>query len=213
MAGLTSQLIQLRTTRPIFRVPATKRQAEDMLRAAYMAEVSLRGGECRWTKEVAGYIDVTAEWITEQRTPGLLLCGTAGNGKTTLMRAIADVYALATLRGDRGDVLEVRTVQATTVARLGRTSYDEFKALKLTPMLAIDDMGIEPTTVLEYGNGISPMTELLTHRYDKQLFTVVTTNLTAKDIRTKYGDRIADRFNEMMTVVVFKDGTFRKQVK
>lgn len=37
-----------------------------------------------------------------------------------------------------------------------------------------------------------------------------TTNLTAGEIRGKYGDRLADRFNEMLEVIVFRNGTYRK---
>jgi DNA replication protein DnaC len=39
--------------------------------------------------------------------------------------------------------------------------------------------------------------------------TIVTTNLSGKAIREKYGDRLADRFNEMMQVVTMPDINFR----
>ena len=55
------------------------------------------------------------------------------------------------------------------------------------------------------------MVDLLTRRYDKQLFTIITTNLTPQEIRAKYGDRIADRFNEMMVKIVFENPTYRIQ--
>lgn len=54
------------------------------------------------------------------------------------------------------------------------------------------------------------MVELLMRRYDRQLFTMVTTNLTPQEIRAKYGDRIADRLNEMMVKIVFPNPTYRK---
>lgn len=77
-------------------------------------------------------------------------------------------------------------------------------------MLGIEDMGREATEVMDYGNVYSPIIDLLEYRYNNQLFTFITTNLTGKQVRTKYGDRIADRFNEMMEVVIFKNPTYRK---
>ena len=51
--------------------------------------------------------------------------------------------------------------------------------------------------------------ELLTRRYDEQLFTLLTTNLTPEGIRKRYGDRIADRLSEMAVVIPFKNPSYR----
>lgn len=59
------------------------------------------------------------------------------------------------------------------------------------------------------GNIITPIIDLLTKRYEAQLFTIVTTNLDPKDIRKRYGDRIADRLNEMMAKIVYRNPTYR----
>lgn len=76
-------------------------------------------------------------------------------------------------------------------------------------MLAIDDLGTEPVEVLEYGNRLNPVIDLLYKRYDEQLFTIITTNLTPKEIRERYGERIADRLNEMAFRIVFDNETYR----
>ena len=44
---------------------------------------------------------------------------------------------------------------------------------------------------------------------NEQLFTIITTNLTPKQIRKCYGDRIADRLNEMVEKIVFNNATYR----
>ena len=46
-------------------------------------------------------------------------------------------------------------------------------------------------------------------RYEEQLFTIITTNLTPQQIRGHYGDRIADRLNEMVKKIVFNNATYR----
>ena len=78
-------------------------------------------------------------------------------------------------------------------------------------MLAIDDLGIEPAEVMDYGNILNPVIDLISYRYNEQLFTIVTTNLNPKQIRDKYGDRIADRFNEMMKKVIFENDSYRSK--
>lgn len=81
--------------------------------------------------------------------------------------------------------------------------------LTQTDLLGIDDSGTEPAEVQDYGNIMYPIKELLTMRYDAQLFTVFTTNLEPKDIRQRYDNRIADRLNEMMVKIVYNNKTYR----
>ena len=78
-----------------------------------------------------------------------------------------------------------------------------------TDLLGIDDLGTEPAEVQDYGKIMYPIKELLTMRYDAQLFTVFTTNLEPKDIRQRYDNRIADRLNEMMVKIVYNNKTYR----
>ena len=76
-------------------------------------------------------------------------------------------------------------------------------------MLGIDDLGEEEPTLINYGNRVTPVIDLISYRYNRMLFTMVTTNLTPPQIRTVYGVRIADRFNEMMLVLHYKSPSFR----
>lgn len=68
--------------------------------------------------------------------------------------------------------------------------------------LAIDDLGTEPVEVMDYGNIITPVINLLTKRYEAHLFTIVTTNLDPKEIHKRYDDRIADRLNVSFPVTM-----------
>ena len=49
-----------------------------------------------------------------------------------------------------------------------------------------------------------------TTRYENRGFTFITTNLVPQQIRKLYGDRIADRLNEMVDKIVFDNPSFRK---
>jgi DNA replication protein DnaC len=110
------------------------------------------------------------------------------------------------------ELLKTLTICVTSARRLTQVAKDEnaMNEAKTTQVLCIDDVGLEPTEVLDYGNSINPVIEILEHRYRQQLFTFITTNLTPKQIREKYGDRVADRFNEMMRCIVYANPTFRR---
>ena len=95
------------------------------------------------------------------------------------------------------------------IAQFRKTDYNRFLYLTQTDLLGIDDLGTAPAEVQDYGNIMYPIKELLTMRYDAQLFTVFTTNLEPKDIRQRYDNRIADRLNEMMVKIVYNNKTYR----
>ena len=76
-------------------------------------------------------------------------------------------------------------------------------------MLAIDDLGIEPRELLVFGNVCTPIVDLITDRYEQQRVTHITTNLTPGQIREHYGDRIADRLNEMACKIIFRNESYR----
>lgn len=142
---------------------------------------------------------------------GLMLCGTYGNGKTTLLYALRSIVNYLERMSVYPMHTRLKIYDSRSIAKLyvGKDP-DVFEDVCREEMLAIEDMGKEPTETLDYGNVISPVIELLERRYDAQRFTAITTNLTPKEVREKYGNRIADRFNEMMFVLNFgtKD-TFR----
>lgn len=199
--------------RPRFRLPYSEEQVRDMLTAAMMAEVAKRHQRYIPSEKMNSYIAHAAKWLTSQPSKcGLMLCGMTGNGKTTLTKAIISLVRLCNIKDDySGEIWSIRFEDAKDLTRMYRDEYKAFKQIRSKPMLAIDDLGCEPAEVLDYGTAITPITDLLSYRYAEQLFTIVTTNINAKTIREKYGDRIADRFNEMMDVIIFENGSYRGQ--
>ena len=55
-----------------------------------------------------------------------------------------------------------------------------------------------------------PLIDLITTRYEQQLYTIFTTNLTPAQLEEKYGKRIVDRLNEMVEKVVFENESYRR---
>lgn len=194
-----------------FRLPYEESQVADMLIASVQAEVEYRHRSFIDEPEMRNQIAKAARWLTTQDKFGILLCGTCGNGKTTLMLAIRSLINFLDMRDSYNEQLSVHLIDAREIVRLNKDDYAGFKKIRSKQMLAIDDMGLEPSEVLDYGNVLNPVIDLLSYRYNEQLFTIATTNLKPEEIRQKYGDRIADRFNEMMERIIFYNGSYRSQ--
>ncbi len=187
-------------------------QTRDALLAAVQAEVASRRRTFSMTDALSEQIGRLVPLLTGETSKfAAVLCGGCGSGKTTLVKAVQNLlcYLNIPVPDGHGKVWGLRLCDAKEVTYLARTDYPAFLSLMCAPMLAVDDVGIEPLEVMEYGNVVSPIVELLTKRYDGQLFTLLTTNLTPESIRKRYGDRIADRLNEMAIVIPFKNSSYR----
>lgn len=206
---LTQALLQRKITRDHFRFPLSVADAVRLLKAAFRAEVGYRQREYVESELINGYIERLARLLTADRGKfGIMLCGTCGNGKTTMLYAFQAAVNFLNDRGMFPERTGIRIIPAREIA-LKASDVKATKEIKSLPMLAIEDMGTESAEVLSYGNVFNPVDDVISFRYDRQLFTFITSNLTPKEIRERYGDRIADRFNEMLHVIVFEGKSFR----
>lgn len=209
---LASQLNQRPTTRVRFRLPFSKDDAIRILLAAVKAEVERRDKTFIMSETLMTQTEEIAEWLTGNHSKfGLMLCGGCGNGKTTFVKAFQQILNRMGMKvnDDYTERYAIRIANARDLARVCKEDYDEWRDISYKRMLAIDDFGTEPLEVMDYGNILYPMTELLMTRYERHLFTIITTNLTPTEIRLKYGERIADRLNDMMGKVIFANSTYR----
>ena len=205
-----SRLCQPRTTKERFRLPFDEETAAKLLKCAIAGEVSRFGGTFLYPDAVDSQVRNLAASLTSGRRYGVMLCGLCGNGKTTVMRAFQNLLNVIRIPDNyHRTVYGMPIVNAVHIAHLCRNSYTEFLRLCDMEMLGIDDMGIEPVEVQEFGNMHRPLTDLLARRYENRGFSFITTNLVPQQIRKLYGDRIADRLNEMVDKIVFDNPSFR----
>lgn len=156
-------------------------------------------------------INKASKWLAGTRKFGLLLYGAVGSGKTTLARSICNLISI--IYGNASSYSErkcVCRVSALDLAAKVQVDPSYLVGLKNQELIFIDDLGTEPAVVKSWGNEISPVTELLYSRYDKQLFTMATSNLSDEEFCTRYGTRIADRMEEMFERLYYSHNSYRK---
>ena len=153
------------------------------------------------------YAKIMAEWAVKTDKWGMLLCGTYGCGKTTLANAFADTYGI--IEGTIGTIATCRlsAIELCTIARTNEAKFSEI--CNKVELIVLDDVGIEPMHVNVFGTYVSPVVEMLYKRYDNRKPIILTTNLSAKEFYTRYGDRIKDRGKEMFSILTMKNGSRR----
>lgn len=204
-------------SRERFSLEIPEKDCANGIYSAMMAEVRSRGGVFNFDADTRAHILAAARWLINPRsTPGLLLCGLYGNGKTTLAKAIAWLIEYLSERElGYSDRVIMPLYTAKDICRLCAASekfkeqYDEYRKLFTEPMMIIDDLGEEPREVMVYGMPHTPIIDIISKRYDAQQMTIITTNLDVDQLKGKYGGRITDRFREMLTSIVFENESYR----
>ena len=209
--GLKKSLLLRRPMKVRFNMPMPEEDAYACLLAAMMAEVAYRHRIFCTNEDLEKQLHEMAHWLTSPSSHfGMMLCGGCGNGKSTMLKAFQQLLnSLHFPKPDNGGTYGIQIVDAKYIAHLCKNNHGAYRKLISVDMLGIDDLGTEPSEVMDYGNVYTPVIDLLTKRYEEQLFTIITTNLTPQQIREHYGDRIADRLNEMVKKIVFSNGTYR----
>ena len=182
-----------------------------MLRICYINEVERRQRVFVDDEATRSHLSKVAKWLTVSTRPGLLLYGGIGNGKTTMVNAIADVIRIVyrdvnSFERSKG----VTSVSAFDVARMAKEDNSEkLRGLAEREILHIDDVGTEPASVKVWGNEVSPIVELIYKRYDRLLCTIITSNLDDTEILKRYGPRVSDRMHETFDFLAYENQSYR----
>jgi DNA replication protein DnaC len=180
-------------------------------------EENIRAGGERLAKEVPSrYVDAqpthpdVQAWImdllanvsgrnrpTLRTGRSLLILGGTGTGKT--FQAYGAVKYLAMSGAAcRFRFLTAADLYAQLRPRPNVDSEQIFGAIAGVPLLAIDDLGAAKST--DWTEEINY--RLVNHRYEHELPTLITSNVTPKELRTVLGERVASRLVEMAQRVV-----------
>ena len=144
----------------------------------------------------------TALTNPDDRHFGFFIQGCPGNGKTTLADAIRRMICRV-IADFRHQLPNFMRATAREIASARIDDPETFRLLMRTDHLLIDDLAQEPAEVLSYGNVFTPLHDLICYRYERRLFTIITSNMGLRLVAEYYDERIADRIAEMCHVLPF----------
>ena len=140
---------------------------------------------------------------------GILLSGPIGCGKTSLMNLMK--YLTATEH--KFYVKPCRDISFEFIQDGYQIihKYSIGKLYQSEPRTyCFDDLGTE-NNLKYFGNECNVMAEIILSRYDlfisKKLKTHITTNLSATEIETHYGNRVRSRLREMVNLIAYDKST------
>ena len=182
------------------------------LLAAYQAEVERRHKVFERNEHFDVQLNLIANYLTGgSKKFGLMFCGLCGNGKTTWAKALQLLVSGLNLKNPINNLYYVFPLwNAKDLAMRSKGNYNDWRNVMRYQLMIVDDLGTEPREVMEFGNVYTPLIDLITTRYEEQLYTIFTTNLTPAQLEEKYGKRIVDRLNEMVEKVVFENESYRR---
>lgn len=159
-------------------------------------------------------IDSISLWLNRRESVRwALFVGAPGSGKSIMAKAISNLFDFAVQQ--KGISFKWRGWCAFPRVLFLRASTVSADALAddspwcLHPWVIIDDLGEESVNFRYFGNEIFPMVEILSRRYELQLTTIITSNLTAEEIKSRYGARMWSRCLEMVELFNFGSFDFR----
>ena len=149
-----------------------------------------------------------ATWLTNpEAKQSLVMTGFPGTGKTTLLRAIIGYMREAQWPSCKWyDATDLPTVRLDHELEW----TDTILGGNWASYVMLDDVGEEPVTVMEYGRVWPLFQKIVAARYEKMLPFIITTNLNAADLATRYGERTADRLREVADIMTFNNASYRK---
>lgn len=144
---------------------------------------------------------------------GILLSGPIGCGKTSIM----NIMKYLTPTEHKFYVKPCRDISFEFIQDGYQIihKYSKGKLYEFEPKtICFDDLGTE-NNLKYYGNECNVMAEILLSRYDvyiaKRIQTHITTNLSASEIETQYGNRVRSRMRELFNLIAYDNNSKDKR--
>lgn len=184
------------------KVPMTIRQF-------YYNEVCMRN---RPYQPIAkAHFDAVSDFLTNpQSRPWLMMMGTPGTGKSTMLKAIRNTFDF--LYDEDYEKPKMNYCKASQLGGIMKNDPERFRRICGSEVLFVDDLGFlgESEVVNDYGVKRRPIEAILEGRYDSMSTTVFTTNLTRQELYDRYGERIHSRLCEMCMFIMMTGQDYRQ---
>jgi DNA replication protein DnaC len=156
--------------------------------------------------------EITCFQLNIDLKKGILLSGPVGCGKTTLMNLMKTL----TSTEHKFYIKPCRDISFEFIQD-GYDIIQKYSKGKHYPdpkTICFDDLGTE-NNIKYFGNECNVIAEILLSRYDifisKKIYTHITTNLSASEIETTYGNRVRSRLRNMLNLIAFDKTTKDKR--
>jgi DNA replication protein DnaC len=156
--------------------------------------------------------DSTCFQLNIDLNKGILLSGPVGIGKTSLMNLMKSLA-----NSDHKFYIKPCRDISYEFIQEGYEIIQKYSKGKLYPdpkTICFDDLGTE-NNIKYFGNECNVMAEILLSRYDlfisKKIITHITTNLSATELETAYGNRVRSRLRSMVNLIAFDKTTIDKR--
>ncbi len=140
---------------------------------------------------------------------GIMLTGPVGCGKTSLMKLLRFFM----VQSETYAIKSCREISFGFIAK-GFEVIHKYSTGESRKAYCFDDLGTEQN-LKYYGNECNVMAEILLNRYDQFIahdtITHITTNLSASEIETFYGNRVRSRMREMFNLISFSSDSKDKR--
>ena len=159
--------------------------------------------------------DLVAKEMNFDLNKGILLSGPIGCGKTTLFKILRSCNFPVSKYGIVSTRHIVSEFMQSGYEILEKYSNGNFSHDIRTPKsYCFDDLGTE-TTSKYFSNDCNVMAEILLTRYDlfveKGIISHITTNLSATEIESQYGNRLRSRMREMFNLFGYEENSGDKR--
>lgn len=140
----------------------------------------------------------------------LLFTGNTGLGKTFLSQCIANEL----LKLNRTVLYQTAPIMINSIIdyRMGKkTSFDLLNNILNVDLLVIDDLGTEGMNSMKFSELFSVLNSRLLNQKDHITKTIISTNLSLKNLAEMYGERIISRLIGSYNICVFFGDDIRRK--
>lgn len=130
-------------------------------------------------------------WMSDTKGKGLLMTGSNGRGKSTILTGVLPLLFFA------------------VGYHLKTFSAQDLSTNNLPWAVAIDEMG-QDSIKNDYGTKVDAVEYAISHCEDNMKLLILTSNLTEKQIISRYGIRVMDRIHRLCIIVNFQGKSYRK---
>lgn len=150
------------------------------------------GDNAKWNNDYSAI----SQWLTDNKSKGLILVGGCGVGKSLIGMRIIPLLLNYYCR---------KVVTICTAAELNKSPDDFIRS----HIIYVDDVGTEDVSNL-YGNKRVPFAELVDAAERDGKLLMFSTNLDEEHLKAKYGDRVIDRLHAITRRVTITGKSNRK---